>query len=49
MRFSIEVPALVDFIIQELEKYGHEAYMISGKIQQIQKQFIMQVDASDLI
>lgn len=29
-RFNIEVPAPVYFIIQELEKYGHEAYMVGG-------------------
>lgn len=30
MRFNIEVPAPVYFIIQELEKHGHEAYMVGG-------------------
>lgn len=30
MKFSIEVPASVDFIIQELEKCGYEAYMVGG-------------------
>ena len=30
MRFNIEVPAPVYFIIQELEKCGHEAYMVGG-------------------
>lgn len=29
-RFRIEVPAPVYFIIQELEKCGHEAYMVGG-------------------
>lgn len=29
-RFRIEVPAPVYFIIQELEKHGHEAYMVGG-------------------
>lgn len=29
-RFSIEVPVLVNYIIQELEKCGHEAYMVGG-------------------
>lgn len=29
-RFNIEVPAPVNYIIQELEKYGHEAYMVGG-------------------
>jgi len=29
-RFNIEVPAPVYFIIQELEKCGHEAYMVGG-------------------
>lgn len=29
-RFRIEVPASVYFIIQELEKHGHEAYMVGG-------------------
>lgn len=28
MRFNIEVPAPVNYIIQELEKCGHEAYMV---------------------
>lgn len=30
MKFRIEVPAPVQFIIQELEKCGHEAYMVGG-------------------
>lgn len=30
MRFNIEVPAPVYFIIQELEKCGYEAYMVGG-------------------
>lgn len=30
MRFNIEIPASVYFIIQELEKHGHEAYMVGG-------------------
>lgn len=30
MMFNIEVPAPVYFIIQELEKCGHEAYMVGG-------------------
>lgn len=30
MKFHIEVPAPVQFIIQELEKCGHEAYMVGG-------------------
>lgn len=30
MRFNIEVPAPVYFIIQELEKCDHEAYMVGG-------------------
>lgn len=30
MRFSIEVPVSVSYIIQELEKCGHEAYMVGG-------------------
>lgn len=30
MKFRIEVPAPVYFIIQELEKCGHEAYMVGG-------------------
>lgn len=30
MRFNIDVPAPVYFIIQELEKCGHEAYMVGG-------------------
>lgn len=30
MKFNIEVPAPVDFIIQELEKCGYEAYMVGG-------------------
>lgn len=30
MIFNIEVPAPVYFIIQELEKCGHEAYMVGG-------------------
>lgn len=30
MKFNIEVPAPVQFIIQELEKCGHEAYMVGG-------------------
>ncbi len=30
MKFNIEVPAPVYFIIQELEKCGHEAYMVGG-------------------
>lgn len=30
MRFNIEVPVPVNFIIQELEKCGHEAYMVGG-------------------
>lgn len=30
MKFHIKVPAPVQFIIQELEKYGHEAYMVGG-------------------
>lgn len=29
-RFRIEVPMPVYFIIQELEKHGHEAYMVGG-------------------
>lgn len=29
-RFRIEVPTPVYFIIQELEKHGHEAYMVGG-------------------
>ena len=29
-RFHIEVPVPVQFMIQELEKYGHEAYMAGG-------------------
>lgn len=29
-RFSIEVPVSVSYIIQELEKCGHEAYMVGG-------------------
>lgn len=29
-RFNIEVPAPVNYIIQELEKCGHEAYMVGG-------------------
>lgn len=29
-RFRIAVPAPVHYIIQELEKYGHEAYMVGG-------------------
>lgn len=30
MKIHIEVPAPVQFIIQELEKYGYEAYMVGG-------------------
>lgn len=30
MQFNIKVPAPVDFIIQELEKCGYEAYMVGG-------------------
>lgn len=30
MKFNIEVPAQVYFIIQELEKHGYEAYMAGG-------------------
>lgn len=30
MKFHIEVPAPVQFIIQELEKRGYEAYMVGG-------------------
>ena len=30
MKFNIEIPAPVYFIIQELEKCGHEAYMVGG-------------------
>lgn len=30
MKFNIEVPAPVYFIIQELERCGHEAYMVGG-------------------
>ena len=30
MRFNIEVPAPVNYIIQELEKCGHEAYIVGG-------------------
>lgn len=30
MKTHIEVPAPVQFIIQELEKYGYEAYMVGG-------------------
>lgn len=30
MKPNIEIPAPVHFIIQELEKYGHEAYMVGG-------------------
>lgn len=30
MKFNIEVPESVNFIIQELEKCGHEAYMVGG-------------------
>lgn len=30
MKFNIEVPASVYFIIQELERCGHEAYMVGG-------------------
>jgi len=30
MKFNIEVPAPVYFIIQKLEKCGHEAYMVGG-------------------
>lgn len=30
MRFNIEVPASVNYIIQKLEKCGHEAYMVGG-------------------
>lgn len=30
MKFHIEIPAPVQFIIQELEKCGHEAYMVGG-------------------
>lgn len=29
-KFNIEVPAPVNYIIQELEKCGHEAYMVGG-------------------
>ena len=29
-RINIEVPAPVNYIIQELEKCGHEAYMVGG-------------------
>lgn len=29
-RFNIEIPAPVNYIIQELEKCGHEAYMVGG-------------------
>ena len=29
-RFNIEVPVPVNYIIQELEKCGHEAYMVGG-------------------
>ena len=29
-RFNIEVPVPVNYIIQELEKSGHEAYMVGG-------------------
>ena len=29
-RFNIEVPAPVNFIIQQLEKCGHEAYIVGG-------------------
>lgn len=29
-RFNVEVPAPVNYIIQELEKCGHEAYMVGG-------------------
>ena len=29
-RFNIEVPVSVNYIIQELEKCGHEAYMVGG-------------------
>lgn len=30
MKFNIEIPLPVQFIIQELEKYEHEAYMVGG-------------------
>jgi len=30
VKFNIEIPAPVYFIIQELEKCGHEAYMVGG-------------------
>lgn len=30
MRFNIEIPVPVNYIIQELEKCGHEAYMVGG-------------------
>lgn len=30
MKFHIEVPAPVQYIIQELEKCGYEAYMVGG-------------------
>lgn len=29
-RINVEVPAPVNYIIQELEKYGHEVYMVGG-------------------
>ena len=29
-RINVEVPAPVNYIIQELEKCGHEAYMVGG-------------------
>lgn len=29
-RFNIKVPEQVNYIIQELEKCGHEAYMVGG-------------------
>lgn len=31
-RFNIEVPAPVNYIIQELEKCGYEAYMVGGAV-----------------
>ena len=31
-RFNIEVPTPVNYIIQELEKCGYEAYMVGGAV-----------------
>lgn len=35
MRFNIEIPVPVNYIIQELEKCGHEAYMVGGCVREL--------------